>query len=284
MVSREWETGTAQLEQAMECCAAWLPLEDTYHRIFVAQLALGAEVDARLVDARQRLPASPVLAILGEVLAVENADPQVRGAALRNIEQHVLDVGDSRGDLHHIADTFFRNRGVGLVEAGQYGRALPALSQVLKRHPQDQDIVIYWAYAHFHLGNYAEAARAWTFVDKPEWVVQTWKKAVAAAPDDAHVRLELARSLTLDDKRAEAIEQYQMLLETNASAEVHFELALMYLHGGDRVAGRKQFASGVEQYGLATAERLGVEGQLRELTERQPASAAAELLARYWPP
>ena len=107
---------------------------------------------------------------------------------------------------------------------------------------------------------------------------------MAAAPDDAHVRLELARSLTLDDKRAEAIQQYQMLLETNASAEVHFELALMYLHGGDRVAGRKQFALGVEQYGLATAERLGIEGQLRELTERQPASAAAELLERYWPP
>ncbi|MDP6699209.1 MAG: tetratricopeptide repeat protein [Candidatus Latescibacteria bacterium] len=284
MVSREWETGTAQLEQAMECCAAWLLLEDTYHRIFVAQLALGEEVDARLVDARERLPASPVLAILGEVLAAEDADPQVRGAALQNIEQHILDAGESRGDLHNIADTFFRNRGVGLVKKGKYARALPALRQVLKRHPQDQDIVIYWAYAHFHLGNYAEAARAWTFVDKPEWVIQTWKKAVAAAPDDAHVRLELARSLTLDDKRAEAIQQYQMLLETNASAEVYFELALMYLHRGDRVAGRRQFALGVELFGLATAERLGVEGQLRELTERQPASAAAELLERYWPP
>ena len=285
MVSREWETVTVQLEQAMACCTPWLPLEDTYHRIFVAQLALGAEVDARLLEARERLPESSVLAILSEVLAAENADSQVRDAALQNIEQHILDTSEGRSDLRNIADTFFRNRGVGLVESGQYGRALPALSQVIKRYPQDQNIVIYWAYAHFHLGNYAEAARAWTFVGKPEWVVQTWKKAVAAAPDDAYVRLELARSLALDDKRVEAIQQYQMLLEANASAEVHFELALMYLlHKSDRVAGRKQFELGIEQYGLATAELLGVENRLRKLTDRQPASAAAELLERYWPP
>ena len=283
MVSREWETVTSQMEQAMQCCAPWLPLEDSYHRIFVAQLALGEEVAARLAAARVRLPASPVLMILGEVLAAENADPQVRRAALNNIEQHVLDAGESRGDLQNIADTFFRNRGVGFVDAGHYGRALPALSQVIKRHPKDQNIVIYWAYAHFHLGNYAEAARAWAFVNKPEWVVQTWKKAVAAAPDDALARLELARSLTLDDKLVEAIEQYQVLLQTSASAEVYFELALLYLRKGDRVAGRKQFESGVERYGLAAAEDLGVDSRLRALNERQSASVAAELLERYWP-
>jgi tetratricopeptide (TPR) repeat protein len=282
LVTREWETATSQLEQGIDCCASWLPLEDAFHRIFIAQLALGKEVDQRLTAARQKLPDSSVLAVLSEVLAAENADPQVRSRALQNIEQHILDAGDSGGDPRIIADAFFRNRGVGFVATGQYGRALPALHQVIERQPNDEGILIHWAYAHYHLGNYGEAARTWALVDKPEWVVQTWRKAVEAAPDDVDARLELARSLALDDKRAEAIGQYRMLLDMEARAEAVFELALLYLWKNEGAAGRKLVELGVERYGLEEAERLGVDERLRQLSAQQAVPVAVELLERYW--
>jgi hypothetical protein len=105
---------------------------------------------------------------------------------------------------------------------------------------------------------------------------------VEAAPDDVDARLELARSLALDDKRAEAIGQYRMLLDMEARAEAVFELALLYLWKNEGAAGRKLVELGVERYGLEEAERLGVDERLRQLSAQQAVPVAVELLERYW--
>jgi len=288
MVTADWPATVDQMTQAIDRGGDLLPLEDAYVRLFVATLAAGEPVGDRLAEARARLPSSRLLAVLADVLSVEDADPQVRDAALRRIDRHIdeerwVQFESGESDLLAMSVLFFRNRGIGLVTKGEYKRAIQSLYYALQFDPEHEATLRYWAAAHYELGRYEQAARAWSQVGDGEWTTRSWQKVVEKAPEEAAARLEWARSLARNGAVQAAAEQYRILLRAEESAVVVFELGVLRLIMGDGAAAKALFVQGIEAYGAPEVEKLGALAQLRELAAEKSSPTAVEILRAYWP-
>ncbi len=288
MVTADWPTAVDHMAQAINRGGDLLPLEDAYNRLFVSMLAAGEPVGDRLAEARARLPSSRSLAVLADVLSVEDDDPQVREAALRRIDRRIdeerwvrLEFGEL--DLSIMSVVFFRNRGIGLVTKGEYKRAIQSLYYALQFDPEHKGALTGWAFAHYQLGRYEQAARAWSQVGDGEWTARSWQKAVEKAPEDATARLEWARSLARNGALQGAAEQYHILLQAEEGAVVVFELGVLYLIMGEGTAAKALFVQGIEAYGAPEVEKLGALAQLRELAAEKSSPTAVEILRAYWP-
>jgi len=250
-------------------------------------LAAGEPMGDRLVQAPARLPSSRGLAVLADVLLVEDADPRVRAAALRRIGRRVdeekVQLESGALNLLTMSVLFFRNRGIGLVSKGEYQRAVQPLHYALQFDPEHKGTLRTWAFAHHELGRYQQAARAWSQVGDWEWTARSWQKAVEEAPEDATARLEWARTLARNGALQVAAEQYRILLQAEARAVVVFELGLLHLTMGDAAAAKALFVQGIEVYGAPEAEKLGALPQLRALAAEKSSKTAVEILRAHWP-
>jgi len=276
------------LSQSIEAGGDIVPLEDAYNRLFTAMLGLGEPIADELAVARKRLPASRLLALLANVLAVEDADAAKRDGASQRIFDSIREdrsVTLERGevDLLVMVTTYFRNRGLGLTLRGKYERAIVPLRCALLLDPEHKDTAMAWAFAHYHLGHYDEAARAWGELGDRTWVVRSWLRAVEKAPADQMLRLESARSLTEAGLIAEAVAQYRVLWREFDHAEAAFELGLLYLRLDNEDLAKETMVDGLETYGVGVAEDLGVLVELRRAKAEKQSSVAIEILRTYWP-
>ena len=286
--SQNLEIAVEQLSQSIEAGGDIVPLEDAYNRLFTAMLGLGEPIADELAVARKRLPASRLLALLANVLAVEDADAAKRDGASQRIFDSIREdrsVTLERGevDLLVMVTTYFRNRGLGLTLRGEYERAIVPLRCALLLEPGHKGTAMGWAFAHYHLGHYDEAARAWGELGDRTWVVRSWLRAVEKAPADQMLRLESARSLTEAGLIAEAVAQYRVLWREFDHAEAAFELGLLYLRLDNEDLAKETMVDGLETYGVGVAEDLGVLVELRRAKAEKQSSVAIEILRTYWP-
>lgn len=163
--SQNLEIAVEQLSQSIQAGGEIIPLDDAYSRLFTAMLGLGEPIADELAVTRKRLPASRLLALLANVLVVEDADAAKRDGALQRIVDSIREdrsVALERGevDLLVMATTYFRNRGLSLTLQGEYERAIVPLRCALLLEPGHKETAKAWAFAHHHLDHYDEAARA----------------------------------------------------------------------------------------------------------------------------
>ena len=163
--SQNLEIAVEQLSQSIQAGGEIIPLDDAYSRLFTAMLGLGEPIADELAVTRKRLPASRLLALLANVLVVEDADAAKRDGALQRIVDSIREdrsVALERGevDLLVMATTYFRNRGLSLTLQGEYERAIVPLRCALLLEPGHKDTAKAWAFAQHHLVHYDEAARA----------------------------------------------------------------------------------------------------------------------------
>ena len=163
--SQNLEIAVEQLSQSIQAGGEIIPLDDAYSWLFTAMLGLGEPIADELAVMRKRLPASRLLALLANVLVVEDADAAKRDGALQHRVASIREdrsVALERGevDLLGMGTTYFRNRGLSLTLQGEYERAIVPLRCALLLAPGHKDTAKAWAFAHHHLDHYDEAARA----------------------------------------------------------------------------------------------------------------------------
>ncbi len=286
--SQNLEIAVEPLSQSTETGGDIVPLEDAYNRLFTAMLGLGEPIADELAVARKRLLASRLLGLLANVLVVEDADGAKRDGALQRMvdsirEDRSVALGQGEVDLLVMATTYFRNRGLGLALRGEYERAIVPLRYALLLEPGHKGTAMGWAFAHYSLGHYDEAARAWGEVGDQTWVVRSWLRAVEKAPADQMFRLESARSLIEAGLIAEAVAQYRVLWREFDRAEAALELGLLYLRLDNEDLAKETIVDGLETYGLVVVEDLGVLVELRRSKAEKQSSVAIEILRTYWP-
>ena len=97
-------------------------------------------------------------------------------------------------------------------------------------------------------------------------------------------RVQLGWALVMTNRFTDAIEEYETVLQNGPHCEAHFNIALAHMLRGDNKAARAMYAAGIQKYGRATAEELGVPQRLQRLIGLNiRAAEARDLIRSIWP-
>ena len=97
-------------------------------------------------------------------------------------------------------------------------------------------------------------------------------------------RVQLGWVLVMTNRFTEAIEEYETVLQNGPHCEAHFNIALAHMLRGDNKAARSTYAAGIQKYGRATAEELGVPQRLQRLIGLDiRAAEARDIIRSFWP-
>ncbi len=124
------------------------------------------------------------------------------------------------------------------------------------------------------------------FYDREDWegAIQAYRQALNYHPARIECRVRLASVLLMTNRFTEAIAEYERALESEPNGEAHFNLALAYLLQGGIDDAQATYAAGLERYGRAAAEKLGVLRRLRHLVSLGiAADGARHIIGRHWP-
>lgn len=124
------------------------------------------------------------------------------------------------------------------------------------------------------------------FYNREEWdrAIQAYRDALAFDFARIDTRIRLSWVLIMTHRFTEAISECEILLRNGPHGEAHFNLALAYLLRGDSGDARATYAAGLEQYGRATAEKLGALYQLQRLVALGVrVDEARQIIRSHWP-
>ena len=124
------------------------------------------------------------------------------------------------------------------------------------------------------------------FYDREAWdqAVQAYRYALEFDLTRIPTRVQLGWVLVMTNRFTEAIEEYETVLQSGPHLEAHFNIALAHMLRGDNKAARSTYAAGIQKYGRATAEELGVPQRLQRLIGLDiRAAEARDLIRSFWP-
>ena len=124
------------------------------------------------------------------------------------------------------------------------------------------------------------------FYDREAWdqAVQAYRYALEFDLTRIPTRVQLGWVLVMTNRFTEAIEEYETVLQNGPHSEAHFNIALAHMLRGDNKAARSTYAAGIQKYGRATAEELGVPQRLQRLIGLDiRAAEARDIIRSFWP-
>lgn len=124
------------------------------------------------------------------------------------------------------------------------------------------------------------------FYDREEWdrAIEAYRYGLEFDPDRMDTRVWLGWVLVMTNRFTEAIAEYEILLQNGPHGEAHFNQAFAYLLRGNSDQARTAYAVGMERYGLAMAEKLGVLYHLQRLVALDVrVNEARHIIRSYWP-
>ena len=191
-----------------------------------------------------------------------------------------------------------------LVNTGRPHEAVPVALRAVEIDPNDTRALHLAAYAQLKAGKVDEAIAlcrralriepdpdlfgllADCYVKKGALIHATDAYRRSLAEDAGHVvaRTKLGLVLYFQGRLEEAIEEYIRVLDTQPNSLAQFNLGLSYLARGRVAEARHVYATGIEQFGVTEAARVGAISDLKNLVARGvQAPAAREILSTYWP-